>query len=112
MVTTQNTPGILLSYRININTSAHRRVNENAVIPELGMIRGREKGQVAALLGRPLLDRPAVRPATINVHVESPPQPVVVVLQEVDEAVVALGPEALTNEVGASRARLPGTDRG
>lgn len=76
------------------------------------MIRRREERQVAALLLRLRLDLGAVGPAAVDVHVKRSSEAVVVVRQEVEQAVVALRPEALSDEVRPPRTRLLGREGG
>lgn len=96
--------------KIKISSApTHRRVDEDAVVTQLRVIRRREEGQVAALRPRPGLDLVPIGAAAVHVHVERPPEALVVVLQQVEQAVVALGPEALADEV---RAPGPGLREG
>lgn len=70
------------------------------------MVSGREEAKVTARLRRPFLNRRPVRPAAVHVHVKRSSEPVVAVGGKVDQAVVPLGPQALADEIGATRPRL------
>ena len=91
---------------------SHRRVHEDAVVPQQSVVGGGMEGQVAALARGPLLDLFAVRPATVHVQVEIASETAVAVREEVDQAVVTLGPQALADKVRPSRASLNRVDRG